>query len=364
MPSSSTLTKAVILVGGHGVRLQPLSYHMPKPMMPVLNRPFLEHIIAYLAKFAVTDITLALSHLPELIRSHLGDGSNLGVQLHYTVEDSPLGTAGAVKNANRYLDSTFAVLNGDIFTDLNIADMLAFHQHKKAKVTIALTWVDNPCAFGVVETDSEDRVRRFTEKPNPNKATTHWINAGIYILEPEILRHIPVSSYYMFERGLFPLLLKLNEPVYGYPFRGYWLDMGTPEKYLCLNCDLLLAKMSSPLTPGLGQNSVCCEKDATVHPSAKIMGPAVIGSRCQIDQRARIEGPVIIGEDCHVGEDTSIEKAILWQGISIGAGASLKGCIIGSNTRIEEGKQITNRIVTLDRTGLPGESCLRADEAG
>ena len=342
------LTKAVILVGGQGRRLQPLSHYIPKPMMPVLNHPFLEHTIAYLTKFGVTDITLALSYLPEVIRSHLGDGSNLGVQLNYAVEDSPLGTAGAVKNAERYLDSTFTVLNGDIFTDLDIASMLSFHQRKRAKVTIALTWVDNPCAFGVVETDSEGRVRRFIEKPSPDKITSHWINAGIYILEPEVLRHVPVSSHYMFEKGLFPLLLELNEPVYGYSFSGYWLDMGTPEKYLRLNCDLLLTKVSSPLIPGLSRDGICREEDAIIHPSARITGPAVIGSRCKIDQRAYIKGPAIIGADCHIGEGAIIEEAILWSGVSIGTGASLKQCVVGSHAKVKDNEPVINRVVTLE----------------
>ena len=334
------LSQAVILVGGQGTRLRSLTHYIPKPMLPVLNRPFLEHTVAYLRKYGITNITLALSYLPEVIQSYLGDGSNLGVQLNYAVEASPLGTAGAVKNAEPYLDSTFAVLNGDIFTNLDIAAMLTFHRHKRAKVTIALTWVDNPSAFGVVETESDGKVKRFIEKPSPERITTNWINAGIYILEPEVLRHVPEGSHYMFERGLFPQLLELNEPVYGYPFRGYWLDMGTSEKYLCLNCDLLSTKVISHLIPGLNRDGVSCKADATVHPSAKIMGPAVIGSRCRIDRRAYIRGPVVMGEDCHVGEGASIERAILWTGVHIGAGASLKQCVISAHTRIEDNEQI------------------------
>jgi mannose-1-phosphate guanylyltransferase len=156
-------------------------------MVPVLNRPFLEHTIAYLRNFGVGEIILALSYLPEVIPEYFGDGSDLGIRLTYAVESSPLGTAGAVKNAEQYLNSTFVVLNGDIFTGLDMADMLGFHQGKGAKATIALTWVDNPTAFGVVETDSDRRVRRFIEKPSADRVTTNWINAGIYILEPEVV---------------------------------------------------------------------------------------------------------------------------------------------------------------------------------
>jgi len=322
------LSAAVILVGGQGTRLRPLTYQLPKPMIPVLNRPFLEHTLAYLKNYEVGSTILALSYLPEAIQSHLGDGANLGMPLNYAVEAKALGTAGAVKNAESYLESTFAVLNGDIFTDLDLGDMLTFHRRKRAKATIALTWVDNPCAFGVVETEGDGRVRRFTEKPSPDRVTTNWINAGIYILEPEVLRYVPEASHYMFERGLFPRLLELDEPVYGYPFSGYWLDMGTPEKYLRLNCDLLSVKVASHLIPGLSQDGIYCEADATIHPSASIASPVVIGGGCRIDQGVQIKGPVVIGAGCHIGEGASLERAVLWTGVSVKAGSCLKQCLV------------------------------------
>lgn len=350
IPQRSTASlKAVILVGGEGTRLRPLTYDTPKSMVPVLNQPFLKHTIAHLRQCGVANIILALNYLPEVIQDHFGDGSDLGVQLVYAVENDPLGTAGAVKNAEPYLNSTFAVLNGDVFTSLDIADMLAFHQRKGAKATIALTWVDNPCAFGVVETDNDKRVRRFVEKPSPDRVTTNWINAGIYILEPEVLEHVPANSHYMFEKGLFPLLLKLNEPVYSYPFSGYWLDMGTPEKYLRLNCDLLSLEAKSALIDDLSREGVSCGKDVTIHPSAKIAGPAVIGSGCRIGPRAHIKGPVVIGPDCYVGEGASIEESILWEGVNIAAGVILKQCVVGNNTRIENNEQVINHVVTPDR---------------
>ncbi len=346
MLRSKDSLKAVILVGGEGTRLRPLTYSTPKAMMSVLNRPFLEHIIAYLRKRGVEDIILGLNYFPEVIRDYFGDGSSLGVRLAYAVENSPLGTAGAVKNAEQYLNSTFVVLNGDIFTELDIAAMLAFHQHKRAKATIALTWVDDPSAFGVVETDNDRRVKRFIEKPSADRVTTNWINAGIYILEPEVLQHVPASSHYMFEQGLFPLLLELDKPVYGYPFSGYWLDMGTLQKYLRLNYDLLASKVNSALVDGLSGDEVCCDQDVIIHPSAEIVGPAVIGSRCRIGQGVHIKGPVAIGPDCYVGGGARLEEAILWAGVNIGAGASLKQCIVGSNIRIEDNDQVINRVVT------------------
>lgn len=346
MPKRKASPKAVILVGGPGTRLQPLTDDTPKSMVPVLNKPFMEHTIAYLRQFGIEDIIITLNYIPEVIQNYFGDGSRFGVRLTYCLEREPMGTAGAVKNAEAYLNSTFIVLNGDIFTDLDIADMLTCHRNKGARVTIAVNWVDNPSAFGVVETDGDQRVRRFMEKPPLTEATTNWINAGTYILEPEVLEHIPTDSHYMFEKGLFPLLLEMGEPVYGYPLSGYWLDMGTIENYLSLNSDLLLSKTSSPLIHGAGSEGVYCERDVTIHPSARIVAPVMIGNRCQISRGVYIKGPVVIGPDCHLEEGASIEKALLWDNVRIGAHARVSQCIISSYTSIEPKKQIVNRVVT------------------
>jgi mannose-1-phosphate guanylyltransferase len=351
--------KAVILVGGEGTRLRPLTYDTPKPMVPVLNRPFLEHTIAHLKKCWVNNIILAVSYLPEVVQDYFDDGSNLGVRLTYAIESSPLGTAGAVKNAERSLDATFAVLNGDIFSGLDVAEMLDFHRSKRAKATIALTRVHNPCAFGVVEADSDGRIRQFIEKPSPNQVTTNWINAGVYILEPEVLEHVPPSSHYMFERGLFPLLLEQGDPIYCYPFSsGYWLDMGTPEKYLQLNCDLLLAKADSFLIDSLGSDAVRIEESATIHSSAEIVGPAIIGSNCCISRGVRIRDSVVIGPDCYIGEDAILEEAVLWKGANIGRGATLKRCVVGCNTTIGDGARVTDRAVVGDHIRIVSEERL------
>ncbi len=349
MQKSKTSLTAVILVGGEGTRLRPLTHSVPKSMVPVLNRPFLEHTIAYLKKYGVDKIILTLSYLPGTIKNYFEGGNRLGTAITYSIESSPLGTAGAVKNVEQYLNGTIIVLNGDIFTDLDIADMLAFHRNKKAMATIALAWVDNPCVFGVVETDRDRKVQRFIEKPSPDKVTTNWINAGIYILEPEVLEHVPEGKHYMFEKGLFPLLLELGKPVYGYHFNGYWLDMGTPEKYLCLNCDLLLSKVKSALVDSLNEDEVFCDKETIVHPSAHITGPTIIAGKCQIGQGVHIKGPVIIAPDCYIGEGASLERTVLWSGTIVGNGAILKQCVIGRNTKIGENAQLINRVVTPDQ---------------
>ncbi len=344
--------KAVILVGGEGTRLRPLTYDTPKSMVPVLNRPFFEHTLAHLKKYHIKEIVLAVNYHPELIRDYFGDGDNFGIKLIYSVEHTPLGTAGAVKNAERYLDGTFSVLNGDIFYDLDMAAMLAFHRARGAKATIALTWVDNPCAYGLIETDDNKKVKRFIEKPSPDRVTTNWINAGTYILEPEVLKHVPANSFYMFEKGLFPLLLELGEPVYGYPSSGYWLDMGTPENYLKLNYDLLLSKARCNLFDSLNQDTILLGEKCEVHPEARISAPAIIGSNVKISKGVVLKGPVVIGPDCHLGEDTVVEKAVLWKGVSIGTGAVLKQCIIGSYTTIGNNAEVINCAMVGDHINI------------
>lgn len=337
---------AVILAGGPGTRLQPLTDDRPKSILPVLNRPFIEHTIAYLRQYGIEDIILTLSYLPDVIRGYLGDGSRYGVRLTYCLEEEPLGTAGAVKNAGTYLDNTFIVLNGDIFTDMDLADMLAMHHEKKARATISLTRVDDPSAFGVVETDANKRVRRFIEKPPRAEATTNWINAGIYILEPEVLERIPSHRHYMFERGLFPRLLDEGAPVYGYPYRSYWLDTGTPGKYFSLNIDLLLSKVNSPLVSLPGQNGIYYGQGADIHPAAVVTAPVMIDGGSQVGRRVRIEGPAVIGRGCRLEDGACIENAILWDNVTIGAGARLRQCIASSNTTIGGNQDMVNCVIT------------------
>ena len=351
--------KAVLLVGGPGTRLQPLTDNKPKSVVPLLNRPVLEHTLAYLKHYGIEDVILTLNYLPEVIQEYFGDGKRCGVRLTYCIEKEPMGTAGAVKNAEAYLDDndSFFVLNGDLFTDMDLAEMLAFHRAKKAKATISLTWVDNPSAFGVVETDAGRRVKRFIEKPPPGKATTNWINAGTYILEPEVLAQIPAGQHHMFEKGLFPRLLDIGKPVYGYEFKGYWLDMGTPGKYFSLNMDLLTGKICSPLLRKRAKNSINNGKDVDIHSSAMITAPVVIDSGCRIGRGVRITGPAVIGRECRLEDGVSLENAVIWDKVNIGANARLNCCIIGDDVVISHDRNIVNSVVTPTRTvtlSIPG----------
>ena len=272
--------KAVILVGGKATRLLPLTCNIPKAIIPVLNIPFLVHVIQHLSRHQVKDIILAEGHLAQPIEGYLGDGSRLGVKLGYVVEDAPRGTAGAIKNAEKYLDKTFLVLNGDIITDLNITAMIDFHRENRAKATIALAPVDDPTSYGLIETGTEGRVTRFLEKPGWDEVTTNMINAGTYVLEPDVLTEIPPDTVVSIERQTFPQLLAGGEPIYAYSSPAYWIDIGTPEKYLQLHRDLLNGKCRQYGTGA--PDEVVVGEQSDIHPTAQIKGPVVIGANCSI----------------------------------------------------------------------------------
>ena len=320
--------KAVILVGGEATRLLPLTCNIPKAMIPVLNTPFLEHVVRRLSDYQIKDIILTQSRMSQPIESYFDDGSQFGVRLSYSIENAPLGTAGAVKNAEPYLDDTFLVLNGDIFTDLDIAAMINYHRERKAKVTIALTPVEDPTSYGLIETNNLGRVTRFLEKPKPSQVTTNMINAGIYVLELDVLNQVPSQVKFSFERELFPLLLDRGESIYAYPFSTYWIDIGTPEKYLQLTGDLLHG-MSSQYTPG--PKEVVIGDQSHIHPTAQIKGAVVIGANCTIERKVKLVGPLVIGSGCQILSQAVVEDSIIWHNVQIGNGVIIKGSIVADN---------------------------------
>lgn len=349
--------QAVILVGGEGTRLRPLTETIPKPMMPVLNRPFLEHALQHLRTHSVDEVFLALGYLPDTIEAHFGNGTGIGISLHYSQEHKPMGTAGAIKLLQDKLKSTFIVCNGDIFTNLDITNMLSFHRERNSKTTIFLTPVENPSAFGVVEADHEGRVHRFIEKPAPSQITSKWINGGIYLLEPEVLDRIPRDQHFMFERGLFPHLVESGVPVYGYKDHPYWLDMGTPQSYLRLHTDLLYK--DSVGDPFLYSECVDCE----IKPNALIKGPVLLGRGCRVESKAIIQGPVTIGSNCHIKANASIANSVIWPETTVGAESVIEKSIVGRNVRIGsnvtigEGSILADGVIVNDGTNIePGST--------
>ncbi len=340
---SRSKMQALILVGGEATRLRPLTCNTPKSMVPVLNTPFLEHVIRYLGSHGIKEIILAQGFLPESMEDHFQDGSRFGVKLIYALEKRPMGTAGAVKNAEQYLNDTFLVLNGDIFTDLDITAMLHFHEKRRAIATIALTPVDDPTAYGLIETKSDGGVTRFMEKPSWDQITTNMINAGTYILDKEVLERIPSQTNYSFERQLFPNMLEKGEAVYGYSSTSYWIDIGTPEKYLQLHRDIMRGEVKGyTLAPG---NAVKIGQDCSVHPDTQIIGPVIIGNNCTISRGVRIVGPTVIGSGNTISEDAVIDSSITWQNNRIEQKASILESILSNNCLLEAGSNILKSIV-------------------
>ncbi|MBR2569473.1 MAG: nucleotidyltransferase family protein, partial [Paenibacillus sp.] len=231
--------KAVIMAGGKGTRLRPLTLNTPKPMVPLLNRPCMEYIIELLKRHDIHQIAVTVQYLPEVIRNHFGDGSAYGVELYYAEEDTPLGTAGSIKNAAEFLDETFIVISGDALTDFNLRQAIDYHKDKDALATMVLTQVDSPLEYGVVMTDESGRVTRFLEKPSWSEVFSDTVNTGIYVLEPEILDWIPANCSYDFSLNLFPELLSNNKALYGYVAEGYWSDIGNLQQYRKSQFDML-----------------------------------------------------------------------------------------------------------------------------
>ncbi len=231
--------KAVVMAGGEGTRLRPLTSNQPKPMVPIVGKPCMEHILELLRSHDFEEVVITLAFMPQAIRSYFGDGDFLGLQIDYSVEEQPLGTAGSVKLAQERLDDTFVVISGDALCDVHLGALVAAHRAKGAAVTIGLKSVDNPLEFGIVVTDEDGKVERFLEKPSWGQVFSDTINTGIYVLEPEVLRHVPAGRPYDFSQELFPLLLEMGRPIYGHVLDGYWQDIGTLEQFRQANFDAL-----------------------------------------------------------------------------------------------------------------------------
>jgi mannose-1-phosphate guanylyltransferase len=300
--------------------------------VPVLDRPFIEHVLLWLKRYGVEEAVLTLSHLAPAIQETLGDGNRLGIKVSYVQEPSPLGTAGAVRNAGSSIEDTFLVLNGDIYTELDLSAMLALHRAKGSIATIALTAVDNPSAYGLVETQSGGRITRFLEKPAAEEITTNFINAGTYVLEPQVLQEIPPGQPYSFERELFPQLLAAGQPLFAYPDQTYWIDIGTPAKYLALNQNLLCGRVGHHGFPN-GTEIVVLE-GSQIEPGAVLKGPLLISSGCRVGAGVTIIGPAVIGAGCRIDEGAAISGCVIWQNVSIGARAQVLDSIVAHNTRL------------------------------
>jgi mannose-1-phosphate guanylyltransferase len=330
--------QAVILVGGEGTRLRPLTYTIPKPLIPMMNLPFLSFQIELCKRFGIMDIILSTNYLSSVFEEVFGDGSEWGVKLTFVTEKEPLDTCGAVKNVERYIHGPFLVFNGDVLTDLDLSRLIEYHQEKRAIATLTLVRVEDPSAYGLVPLDSEGRIREFLEKPGPDQLVTNLINAGTYVLEPEVLDRVPPGQRYSFERQLFPSLLQEGEAMFGYPSEGYWIDIGTPRKYLAAHRDILEGKLDFQFPGREIKPSVWVGEGTVIEEGARVYGPSLIGRNCHIRGQAVIYSHSVLGDDCCVGRGATIERAVLLQGVHVGEDSVISESVLGRYVRL--GKRV------------------------
>jgi len=334
--------QALILAGGKGTRLRPLTMHTPKPIVPIANQPFLLYQLELLKRADVRDVILSLSYQPQKIEDKLGDGTDYNVRISYAVEASPLGTAGAYRNAAALISDTTVVFNGDVLTDIDINDVVRLHREREAAATIVLTPVPNPTAYGLVETEEDGRVRRFLEKPRPDEVTCDTINAGIYILEPRVLDYVPEGEPFMFEYGVFPQLLERAEPFYAYIWRGYWRDIGTASSYLQANLDVIAGRVKILESPS-------SERGEKFDAAAEVQPPSVVDSSCTLKAGVRIINSVV-SRNCYMEESATIENSIVRGGTRIGAGSTVQGSVIGKGCHIGRAVELGSGTVLGDKS--------------
>ena len=351
--------KAILLAGGEGTRLRPLTLHTPKPIVPIFNRPFLHYQIDLLRQVPeIDEVILSLNFQPRRIEEVLGDGSALGIPIRYVVEPAPLGTAGAVKYAGGNLTEPVVVFNGDVLTQIDLAAVIRLHRERRARATIVLTPVDNPTAYGLVETDPEGNVRRFVEKPSAGQITTNRINAGIYVLEPDTFDRIPGGVPWSIERSYFPSLVERRETFVAYVYDGYWIDIGTPEKYTQVHRDIMDGRYLTAPFLNLPAPRTSVAPDARIEDGATLEGPCFIDEGVLIKAGARIGPYSVIGRQTQVDEDASIDAAILWPNCRVGREASVshailgRQCHLGRNVTVGPGAVLGDRSTVTDYTRI------------
>lgn len=344
--------KAVVMAGGEGTRLRPLTCNLPKPLVPVCNKPVMEYIIELLKAHGFTQIIVTLHYLADEIVSYFGDGSPWGVQIIYSVEDEPLGTAGSVKKAEQYLDDTFLIISGDALTDFDLSSIVAAHKARQATATITLTRVDSPLEYGVVITDEEGRIRRFLEKPSWGEVFSDTINTGIYVLEPEIFNEIPAGKVFDFSKDLFPQLLAKNKAVFGHVTGGYWCDIGNLQQYRQSHYDLLNGRVKAAIPGKETARGVWVGEGTEIHPSAHIQGPVVIGRNCRIQESAAVEEFSSIGDNCILEEGSGVHRGILWSNVYVGKKSRITGATLARHTTLKAYVNVSEGAVLGDKCFL------------
>ena len=352
--------KAVVMAGGEGTRLRPLTSNRPKPLVPVLGKPIAQHIIEHLKRAGITDIVVTLYYLGDEIRNYFGDGSEWGVNLIYVVEDSPLGTAGSVKMAEEYLkDDTFVIVSGDALTDLNIEKAVAYHREKGAEATLVLQPVSNPLEFGVVMTEGDGRIQRFLEKPSWGEVFSDTVNTGMYVLEPSVFDLMEAGKAYDWSQDIFPQLLSDRRPLYGYIMNEYWCDVGSLDQYRQAQYEMLAGKTALPISGAVRPGNVYVGAGTEIDPSVRLNGPLAIGQNCRIKGDAVIGPDTVLGDNIQIEPGAQIVKAILWDSVYVGAGASITGCTICNGVTIKDSAKIEEGAVVGDRCHIESGATIR-----
>jgi len=344
------------MAGGEGTRLRPLTSNQPKPMVPIVGKPCMEHILELLARHDLTDIVVTVAFLPQAIRSYFGDGSNLGVGIEYSVEPSPLGTAGSVRHASARLDDTFLVISGDALCDIDLTRIISFHKRKGAAVTIGLKPVENPLEFGIVVTQEGGRVERFLEKPSWGQVFSDTINTGIYVLEPDVLEHVPTDRPFDFSNELFPLLLEQGQPIYGLPCSGYWQDIGNLEQYRQANFDALDESVQLSIDGLKIPGDIWLGEGVEIDDVEGVEGPAFIGRYSTISPDASVGPYTVLGPGTTLRERARVSRSVIDAGTYIGRSAVVEGAVIGRSCDVRAHAHVHEDVAVGEQVTLGDQS--------
>ena len=336
------------MAGGQGTRLRPLTSNQPKPMLPIVGEPMMQHILRLLRRHGFADVVVTVQFLASVIRNFFGDGSDLGLSLTYATEEEPLGTAGSVKNAEALLDEPFLVISGDTVTDIDLQDVVRFHRARDAAVSVVLKRVEDPLEFGIVIADDDGRIERFLEKPGWGEVFSDQINTGIYVIEPEVLSFIPSEEEFDFAADLFPMLLEKGLPMYGFAAEGYWTDVGTLESYFKVHRDVLDRGIDLELGAFQLEDRVWVGEDAEIEPGSKLTGPLYVGPNSRVESGATLREYTVLGANAVVKSGAFLHRAIVADTTYVGASATLRGCVVGKNSDVASGATVDEGAVIAD----------------
>jgi len=347
--------QAVILVGGEGTRLRPLTSTVPKPVVPLVDRPFITYMLEWLKNHGVDDVIMSCGFLATSVRNVLGDGSQLGIRLRFVEEPDPRGTAGALKFAESLLEERFLMLNGDILTDIDLTAQIAQHEASGATATLALVPVTDPSAYGLVRMSADNAVTEFVEKPAPDQIDTNLISAGAYVLEKRILDMVAADQNVSIEREVWPQLI--GDGLYCFATEAYWLDIGTPERYLQGTFDILEGNVKTGVAERLGASYSCVEDTAEV--DGRAVPPVLVDRGCTVAEGAQVGPLVVLGDDVSVGANTTIERSVVLQGAEIGEGCTLNDCIVAAGARVGDRSKITHGAVLGEGVTIGADNVVR-----